>query len=127
MRAEVVSMACGKSGYGCYKKSRRHFEGGWTGCVSYRDCIWTWAEMHWIRRLHMKIYAAKGRPSDNPLIVHIAELEQSGKDYDRDTGGSKDPGREILAGAAYHDSPESGYRATGDYRWSGQCCGSVPK
>lgn len=24
----------------------------------------------------MKIYAAKGRPSDNPLIVHIAELEQ---------------------------------------------------
>ena len=23
-----------------------------------------------------KIYAAKGRPSDNPLIVHIAEFEQ---------------------------------------------------
>ena len=22
-----------------------------------------------------KIYAAKGRPSDNPLIVHIADLE----------------------------------------------------
>lgn len=23
----------------------------------------------------MKIYAAKGRPSDNPLIVHIADLK----------------------------------------------------
>ena len=23
-----------------------------------------------------KIYAAKGRPSDNPLIVHIADMEQ---------------------------------------------------
>lgn len=27
-------------------------------------------------RASMKIYAAKGRPSDNPLIVHIAELEK---------------------------------------------------
>lgn len=25
-----------------------------------------------------KIYAAKGRPSDNPLIVHIADMEQLG-------------------------------------------------
>ena len=23
----------------------------------------------------MKIYAAKGRPSDNPLIIHIADME----------------------------------------------------
>ena len=27
----------------------------------------------------MKIYAAKGRPSDNPLIVHIAELDKLGE------------------------------------------------
>ena len=27
----------------------------------------------------MKIYAAKGRPSDNPLIVHIAEIDQLAK------------------------------------------------
>lgn len=27
----------------------------------------------------MKIYAAKGRPSDNPLIVHIADMESLGK------------------------------------------------
>ena len=26
-----------------------------------------------------KIYAAKGRPSDNPLIVHIADEEEMGK------------------------------------------------
>ena len=26
-----------------------------------------------------KIYAAKGRPSDNPLIVHIADMEALGK------------------------------------------------
>ena len=27
-------------------------------------------------RASIKIYAAKGRPSDNPLIVHIAEMEK---------------------------------------------------
>ena len=26
-----------------------------------------------------KIYAAKGRPSDNPLIVHIADMEAIGR------------------------------------------------
>lgn len=30
--------------------------------------------MHWTRR-QRKTYEAKGRPSDNPLIVHIADLE----------------------------------------------------
>ena len=34
MRAEVVAMT-GEPGYGCHKKGRRYFEGGWTGCVSY--------------------------------------------------------------------------------------------
>ena len=27
----------------------------------------------------MKIYAAKGRPSDNPLIVHIADIDDLAK------------------------------------------------
>ena len=27
----------------------------------------------------MKIYAAKGRPSDNPLIIHIADMESLDK------------------------------------------------
>ena len=33
-----------------------------------------WGRMHWTRR-QRKTYEAKGRPSDNPLIVHIADLE----------------------------------------------------
>ena len=38
-----------------------------------------------------KTYAAKGRPSDNPLIVHIAGSEKSGGEYstgDRRTGST---------------------------------------
>lgn len=31
--------------------------------------------MHWIKRL-LKIYMAKGRPSDNPLIVHVADISE---------------------------------------------------
>ena len=34
-----------------------------------------------------KIYAAKGRPSDHPVIVHLAHIERSG------TGRSKSPRR----------------------------------
>jgi L-threonylcarbamoyladenylate synthase len=51
-----------------------------------------------------KIYAAKGRPSDNPLIVHIAEIsaldrivrERAGKGAEAPCGG-------LLAGAADDD------------------------
>lgn len=50
-----------------------------------------------------KIYAAKGRPSDNPLIIHITEYEGSGKDRDRDSGDGKKGGRKLLAGAADDD------------------------
>ena len=32
-----------------------------------------WAEMHLILRQQKKIYRAKGRPSDNPLIVHVSD------------------------------------------------------
>ena len=32
--------------------------------------------MHWIKRLLKKIYMAKGRPSDNPLIVHVADISE---------------------------------------------------
>lgn len=31
----------------------------------------------------MKIYAAKGRPSDNPLIVHIADIDDLAKSRQR--------------------------------------------
>ena len=49
-----------------------------------------------------KIYAAKGRPSDNPLIVHIADradCRSRSREGEGRCGG-------ILAGAAHHDIPE---------------------
>ena len=45
-----------------------------------------------------KIYAAKGRPSDNPLIVHIADLNCK-----ESTGEGEDTGREILAWSTDYD------------------------
>ncbi len=50
-----------------------------------------------------KIYAAKGRPSDNPLIVHITEYGCSGKDCQSDPGCGQESGRSILARPADHD------------------------
>ena len=46
-----------------------------------------------------KIYAAKGRPSDNPLIVHIAEAEELDGICDWDKAGSKDAPYDIRSRA----------------------------
>ena len=56
----------------------------------------------------MKIYAAKGRPSDNPLIVHIADLDQG-----------QCAGRKILAGTFDHDFSENRPCSPGDHRRPG--------
>ena len=48
-----------------------------------------------------KIYAAKGRPSDNPLIVHIADF--SGMEILAESVGRKEAGRCFLAGTTDHD------------------------
>ena len=50
-----------------------------------------------------RIYAAKGRPSDNPLIVHICRFEEL-LSIAKEAG--KETGRRVLAGAAYHDRLE---------------------
>ena len=63
------------------KQNRRnHSEGGWrdserrgSGRVSDRDGLRIGSECAGCRTASAKTYAAKGRPSDNPLIVHIAE------------------------------------------------------
>ena len=47
-----------------------------------------------------KIYEAKGRPSDNPLIVHVAT---SGKNREKSAKGSLQAGRSILAGTYDYD------------------------
>ena len=50
-----------------------------------------------------KTYAAKGRPSDNPLIVHIADYEGSEEDCCEYPGEDGCPGSTFLAWAAYDD------------------------
>ena len=50
-----------------------------------------------------KIYAAKGRPSDNPLIVHIADLNALAPNCKESTGEGEDTGREILAWSPDYD------------------------
>lgn len=64
-----------KSGYGCHKKSRRHPESRRT-CGFPTETVYGLGGNALDPQASMKIYAAKGRPSDNPLIVHIAEADQ---------------------------------------------------
>ena len=50
-----------------------------------------------------KIYAAKGRPSDNPLIIHIADMESLAQITEDVPEKAKKTGRKILARASDHD------------------------
>ena len=60
-----------------------------------------------------KIYAAKGRPSDNPLIVHIADFS----DMER----VAQTGRCFLAGSPDDDRLEKRCRSDGNNRRNGYC------
>ena len=51
----------------------------------------------------MKTYAAKGRPSDNPLIVHIAEYEDLRKIAVNIPAETDALAAHVLAGTAYYD------------------------
>ena len=53
-----------------------------------------------------KIYSAKGRPSDNPLIVHISDFFGFGAHRKDSAGGCKEAFGCFLAGTSYHDSGE---------------------
>ena len=57
-----------------------------------------------------QIFAAKGRPADNPLIVHIAEMRA----LEQGAAAGGKTGRTVLAGPSDHDSPEA-ERDTGDH------------
>ena len=50
-----------------------------------------------------KIYQAKGRPSDNPLIIHIADMEDLAENSKRGTGECKEAGFCLLAGTVDDD------------------------
>lgn len=62
-----------------------------------------------------KIYAAKGRPSDNPLIVHIARMEDLGVSCKRDSRNGRKTRRAFLAGTAYNDSEQIRCGAEGNH------------
>lgn len=68
-----------------------------------------------------KTYTAKGRPSDNPLIVHIAEksaLEEIVEELPEETEGTVRP---VLAGSAYLDFKEKRKSTVRDDRRTGYC------
>ena len=50
-----------------------------------------------------KIYAAKGRPSDNPLIRSYCRFKCAGSNCKGSTGEGEDTGREILAWSPDYD------------------------
>lgn len=75
MRAEVVSMTGKNLDMDAIKKAGDILKAG--GLVAFpTETVYGLGGNALDPRASMKIYAAKGRPSDNPLIVHIAELDK---------------------------------------------------
>ncbi len=75
MRAEVVAMDGEHLNEEAIKKAGQILKDG--GLVAFpTETVYGLGGNALDPRASMKIYAAKGRPSDNPLIVHIAELEK---------------------------------------------------
>ena len=75
MRAEVVSMTGENLDMDAIKKAGDILKAG--GLVAFpTETVYGLGGNALDPRASMKIYAAKGRPSDNPLIVHIAELDK---------------------------------------------------
>ena len=75
MRAEVVSMTGENLDMDAIKKAGDILKSG--GLVAFpTETVYGLGGNALDPRASMKIYAAKGRPSDNPLIVHIAELDK---------------------------------------------------
>lgn len=75
MRAEVVAMDGEHLNEKAIKKAGQILKDG--GLVAFpTETVYGLGGNALDPRASMKIYAAKGRPSDNPLIVHIAELEK---------------------------------------------------
>ena len=75
MRAEVVSMTGENLYMDAIKRAGDILKAG--GLVAFpTETVYGLGGNALDPQASMKIYAAKGRPSDNPLIVHIAELEQ---------------------------------------------------
>lgn len=75
MKAEVVKMSADHINMEEIEKAGRILKEG--GLVAFpTETVYGLGGNALDPRASMKIYAAKGRPSDNPLIVHIAELDK---------------------------------------------------
>lgn len=75
MRAEVVKMSADHMDIEAIQKAGRILREG--GLVAFpTETVYGLGGNALDPKASMKIYAAKGRPSDNPLIVHIAELNR---------------------------------------------------
>ncbi len=72
-----------------------------------------------------KIYAAKGRPSDNPLIVHITNMGALDKIARYVSESSFKVADAYWPGTAYDDFPEDRKGAIGDNRRSEYRCSDV--
>ena len=75
MRAEVVSMTADKLDMEAIRRGGEILKQG--GLVAFpTETVYGLGGDALNPQASMKIYAAKGRPSDNPLIVHIAEFDK---------------------------------------------------
>ena len=76
----------------------------------------------------MKIYAAKGRPSDNPLIVHIADIRDLDKIVTEVPEKARILAEKYWPGPLTDNDPSQGrYRAKGNNRRTGQCGSTFSK
>ena len=55
-----------------------------------------------------KIFSAKGRPQDNPLIVHIADMEQLDVLCHDIPDAARSAGKRLLAGSSDHGFAKKG-------------------
>lgn len=75
MRAEVVSMTADNLDMEAIRRGGDILKQG--GLVAFpTETVYGLGGDALNPQASMKIYAAKGRPSDNPLIVHIAEFDK---------------------------------------------------
>lgn len=126
MRAEIVKMSADNLNIEAIRKAGTILKEG--GLVAFpTETVYGLGGNALDPEASMKIYAAKGRPSDNPLIVHIAEMGKLSEIAAEIPGKGEASGTEILAGTADDDSAQSGGRAERDDRRTGQCGGAFPQ
>ena len=72
-----------------------------------------------------KIYAAKGRPSDNPLIIHIAKWKDIYYICREIPKAAEKLAEAFWPGPPYNDSKEGRGSTVCYYRWTGYGCSQI--